>query len=82
VYRSKLLSRLLNIKEQVSNFKDGRMMQFALACEFSEHLKYLSSQINLVKENNMYGEDFLVYVIMFDIRHYKHNRKNKMLVKN
>lgn len=82
LYRSKFLSRFLNIKEQVKNYLEGRMKRDIFRSEFSEHLKYLRSQLNIIKEYNMTNEDFLVYTIMFDIRHYKHNRKNRVFRKD
>lgn len=81
IFRSKLLARILNAKEQVKNYKEDRMPYTTLEEEFIKHAIYLSSQINLIKENNLFDEDFIIYIIMFDIRHYKHNRKNRILIK-
>lgn len=81
-YRSKFLDRFINIKDQVTNYKDGRMDRAAFNSEFKAHLKYLSKQIGIIKDYNMYEEDFLVYTIMFDIRHYKHNRSRRVLRKD
>ena len=76
-FRSKILSRIQNIKEQVSNYCDERMPQEKLEEEFVSHLAYFTQQKQMIDQ--MQGEDFLVYVIMFDTRRYKHNRKIKSL---
>lgn len=76
-FRSKLLSRIQNIKEQVSNYCDEKMPQEKLVEEFTSHLDYFTQQKQMIDQ--MQGEDFLVYVIMFDTRRYKHNRKIKSL---
>ena len=76
-FRSKILSRIQNIKEQVSNYCDERMPQEKLEEEFVSHLDYFTQQKQMIDQ--MQGEDFLVYVIMFDTRRYKHNRKIKSL---
>ncbi len=81
IFRSKLLARILNAKEQVKNYKEDRMPYTTLEEEFIKHADYLSSQVKLIEENNLTQEDFLIYVIVFDIRHYKHNRKNRILIK-
>lgn len=76
-FRSKNLSRIQNIKEQVSNYCDQKMPQEKLAEEFNSHLDYFTEQAELIE--TMQGEDFLIYVIMFDTRRYKYNRKIKSL---
>ncbi len=81
IFRSKLLARVLNAKEQVKNYKEDRMPYTTLEEEFIKHAEYLSSQFRLIEENNLTQEDFLIYIILFDIRHYKHNRKNRILVR-
>lgn len=81
IFRSKLLARILNAKEQVKNYKEDRMPYTTLEEEFIKHADYLSSQVKLIEENNLTQEDFLIYVIVFDIRHFKHNRKNRILIK-
>lgn len=81
VYRSKLLSRIINMKQQVRNYNDDKMRRATFAEEFRSHLEYVSYQLDIINTNKMYNEDFLVYIIMFDIRHYKKNRRNKMLTK-
>lgn len=81
IFRSKLLARVLNAKEQVKNYKEDRMPYTTLEEEFIKHAEYLSSQLRLIEENNLTQEDFLIYIILFDIRHYKHNRKNRILVR-
>lgn len=81
IFRSKLLARILNAKEQVKNYKEDRMPYTTLEEEFVKHEDYLLSQIKLIEENNLIQEDFLIYVIVFDIRHFKHNRKNRILIK-
>lgn len=79
VYRSKMLSRLLNIKDQVRSFRENRMILALLASEFSTHVEFLQEHIDRIREYDICEEDFPAYLIMFDIRHYKHNRKNKVL---
>ena len=80
VYRSKILSRFHNIKDEIISYRDMRMDKDKLLEEFRHHLEFFSEQLDYIKKYNMYGEDFLVYTIMFDIRHYKHNRnQNKVL---
>lgn len=81
IFRSKLLARILNAKEQVKNYKEDRMPYTTLEEEFVKHADYLLLQIKLIEENNLIQEDFLIYVIVFDIRHFKHNRKNRILIK-
>ena len=76
-FRSKILSRIQNIKEQVGNYCDERMPHEKLEEEFVSHLDYFTQQKQMIDQ--MQGEDFLVYVIMFDTRRYKHNRKIKSL---
>ncbi len=80
--RSKFLDRFLNIKDQVANYRDNRMKKETFLKEFREHLDYLSKQKKIIEEYNMKEEDFLVYSILFDIRHYKPNRGNKVLKRN
>lgn len=80
-FRSKFLSRVINVKIQTENFKDGKMSPIIFANEYAEHIDYIGSQLKLINDYELYDEDFLIYVIMFDIRHYKRNRKNKMLRK-
>lgn len=79
IFRSKILSRILNIKEQIVNYKNGRMKKEKLIYEFEFQLQYISSQLYTIENTNMYEEDFLIYVIMFDIRPYKAKSKNKIL---
>ena len=74
IYRSKILDRFHNIKDQAYSYKNERIAQKVLLEEFKSHIEFFASQLDIIKKNNMYDEDFLVYVIMFDIRHYKHNR--------
>ncbi len=81
VFRSKLIARVLNVKEQTINFKEERMSMSTLCHEFRQHIDFFANQISLIEENELTDEDFIIYVIMFDIRHYKHNRKNKVLSK-
>ena len=57
------------------------MSPIIFANEYAEHIDYIGSQLKLINDYELYDEDFLIYVIMFDIRHYKRNRKNKMLRK-
>lgn len=79
VFRSKFLARFLNIKDQIRNYRENRMDLHILDGEFTSHLEYLSEQINILKEYEISDEDFLAYVILFDIRHFKHNRRHKVL---
>lgn len=81
IFRSKLLARALNAKEQVKNYKEDRMPHTTLEDEFIKHAEYLSSQIRIIEEYNLIHEDFVIYVILFDIRHFKHNRKNRILIR-
>ena len=82
IYRSKTLARILNAKNQAENYKDGKMNSSLLVVEYIEHIAYFKSQFKIINEYKLYEEDFLIYVIMFDIRHYKHNRKNRILRKD
>ena len=79
VYRSKLLARLLNIKDQVRNYRENRMNLDILKSEFSSHVDFLTEHVDRIREYDISEEDFPAYLIMFDIRHYKHNRKDKVL---
>lgn len=82
IYRSKTLARILNAKNQAENYKEGKMNSSLLVSEYIEHIAYFKSQFKIIEEYKLYEEDFLIYVIMFDIRHYKHNRKNRILRKD
>ena len=55
------------------------MKKEKLIYEFEFQLQYISSQLYTIENTNMYEEDFLIYVIMFDIRPYKAKSKNKIL---
>ncbi len=75
IYRSKLLSRFFNIKEQVKNYLDEKMIKTILSKEFSSHFKYISRQVQLLEKYNIANEDFIIFTIIFDIRHYKNSRR-------
>lgn len=79
VYRSKLLARLLNIKDQVRNYRENRMTLDILKTEFSSHVDFLAEHVDRIREYDISEEDLPAYLIMFDVRHYKHNRKDKVL---
>lgn len=79
VFRSKMLSRILNIKDQLYNYKSGRMPLCTLLDKFNLHLDYISSQIELIQNNKLYDEDFLVYTILFDIQRYTNNKRIRVL---
>lgn len=82
IYRSKILDRFHNIKAQTINYRNERMDKTLLLKELKAHVEFFSKQLNLINEYKMYDEDFLVFTIMFDIRHFKHNRNsNKSLRK-
>ncbi len=81
VFRSKLIARVLNVKEQTLSFKEDRMSKSSLYHEFRQHIDFFANQISLIEKNKLTDEDFIIYVIMFDIKHYKHSIKNKVLSK-
>ncbi len=76
VYRSKILDRFHNIKAQAINYRNERMDKKVLLKEIKSHVEFFSKQLDLIEKYNMYDEDFLIFTIMFDIRHFKHNRNN------
>lgn len=72
ICNSKILSRFHNIKEEIDNYYDDKMNQLILINEFNEHLKYFSKQIEFIKQYKLLeAEDFLIYILLFDIKHNK-----------
>lgn len=81
IFKSKILSIFLNIKEEFNNYNDGRMNFSRLIVNLIEYENYISSQINLIDNYFLYDEDFLVYIIMFDTKQISNTRKKKLHIK-
>lgn len=78
IYRSKFLARFLNIKDQVQSYNEEKMSRKILDSEFKSHIEYITEQFSIIAKFNMSEEDILAFLILFDIRHYKHNRKSRV----
>lgn len=77
---SKILSRFYNIKEQLNNYYDDKMDRLILIKEINEHTKYFSKQIAFIREYNLLkAEDFLLYILLFDIKHNKNTKVKEFL---
>lgn len=70
IYNSKMLSILLTLKEIVKNYKHGKITKKVFTNELTLCFNYLSTQLDILKHNFLYKEDFLIYIIIFDIRKY------------
>lgn len=81
VFKSKLLSIFLNIKEELNNYVDGRMNFSRLLVSLREYENYIFYQINLIDNYFSSDEDFLVYIIMFDTKHISNTQKKELHIK-
>lgn len=67
-YNSKILSILLRLKRKLNDYRYGKIRKSVLINELTLHLNYLSVQLDIIKHNILYKEDFLIYILLFDIR--------------
>lgn len=79
VYCSKILARLLNIKEQIDHFMVKKMDITLLISELKSHNEFFYEQVAYIDKFKLYGQDFILYPILFDMRKNKENKKTKVL---
>ncbi len=81
IFKSKILSIFLIIKEELNNYIDGRMNFSRLLANLKEYKEYILGQINWIDNYFLYDEDFLIYIIMFDTKKINNIRKKKQHIK-
>lgn len=69
IYHSKILSRLLNLRKQIQSYKNNNLPKELLIKEINTQKSFLNKHLNIIQKYNLYSEDFIIYTILFDIKH-------------
>ncbi len=73
ICHSKILSRISNLKKQLISYLNKNLSIELLAKEFGIQKYYINNYLNTMQKYNLYNEDFIIYTILFDIKHTKNN---------
>lgn len=65
---SKIVKRFMNFEEQTSNFLNGFFLTHSYFKEVLEHIKYLDDFYLLYQKYEISNEEFLCFILLFDIR--------------